>query len=719
MSEPAMGYFANGEPQTASGTVSATLDAGTPEEAVLLSVSVNGVACTITGPDANGNMSFTGQNPCSVSTNFTSATVTVCYTNSTTNVCHTIPLGVWEGYFIVRKEVTQALFGTCNAGFERGGEAGAFCDCCGSSDGWCLNDTGGCSHRRWYTFEGSNGTGSNEWTRVEWHWLNNGGQCVQTGTPDSNDLDFFMWWDEEQHGGPGQPTDPPEGFSSWPRARGLRFGDLDIQVFGQVDWFDPDFGWGYGDGIIDGEWVMLYQESNDGWIEFVAPVYYGTNTPVIFTFEGVSYRPPPGQTMNWTNVLYDGHSPVVVEGDQVGYLITVNGGQTKRIEASSFTWPSAGGWAATTNSAAVAGWRYCREEDLQVMDESAIQVETVQASGSLFTFSGFHNNACDITFIFPSSATKVYINRLQQIEFVARVADATDGTVIEWRFEDPGVELLTGSRSVGNDTLAGSGNDNNGDKDQNHNWLVGFVQAGGGVIQETTSTTQGGLAKIKFRTSSFGGDNYKIKAWVQKCGEQTAVTSPLITVWRKFTVEVDAMEDQAGGEFYPFQTGVGTAYSEVFIELAFRDDQVKANLVNTRYRQEINTLKCNGVELNETGGYIRKGSGNDGTTYNTSRDLHVIGIRKFANNLGRVGETCGRHSLVECRGKSNGQISYTTAHELGHGLGYPAHHPDQNAPEPGIMGTLGNVSIGQVKHFNSNQAELFRKQATPQYALPE
>jgi hypothetical protein len=55
-------------------------------------------------------MSFTGQNPCSVSTNFTSATVTVCYTNSTTNVCHTIPLGVWEGYFILEMEEAHEVY---------------------------------------------------------------------------------------------------------------------------------------------------------------------------------------------------------------------------------------------------------------------------------------------------------------------------------------------------------------------------------------------------------------------------------------------------------------------------------------------------------------------------------------------------------------------------------------------------------------------------------
>jgi hypothetical protein len=358
MSEPAMGYFANGQPQTASGTVSATLDAGTPEEAVLLSVSVNGVACTITGPDANGNMTFTGQNPCSVSTNFTSATVTVCYTNSTTNVCHTIPLGVWEGYFVQqrRAEIENRSLVLMFQRFP-----GNLCN--GIYDWFVPNFPPIIRTDIRFSLAASGGV---ECTTNQ---LGNARTSDSSHCADAPDFDALVY----------EYNVPPNGLCeqrSQPTSRGLTFGYSKEHEFRSNDYNN--------DAVFDDELVSTVSfywpsgETNE--IVFTAPIYYGTNTPVIFTFEGVNYATT--NALDLSQVTYDGNTPVTWSNEvgQVGYLLTVNGGNYYTNNRAKFSWPAGYTATSTTNTCQNCPPSYFGTASTYTVSDK-----------EWLTFSGFHN----------------------------------------------------------------------------------------------------------------------------------------------------------------------------------------------------------------------------------------------------------------------------------------------------------------------------------------
>jgi hypothetical protein len=63
------GFYANGQPQVVSGTVSQYRDAGLPNQTNIVSVTVNGIGTTLTGPDGNSNMDFTTTSTVPVNTN--------------------------------------------------------------------------------------------------------------------------------------------------------------------------------------------------------------------------------------------------------------------------------------------------------------------------------------------------------------------------------------------------------------------------------------------------------------------------------------------------------------------------------------------------------------------------------------------------------------------------------------------------------------------------
>jgi hypothetical protein len=360
-----IGYCANGEPQTASGTVSATLDAGTPEEAVLLSVSVNGVGCNLGTPDANGNMSFTGQSPCSVSTNFTSATVTVCYSNVTTNICETIPLGVWEGYFIRQRDTTRQ-----DITYDFSTPAPVACP----QGGWWVDSPHLQIARHQFDWQLP---GTNEFVWTENYFSADPQTAAQItkcqNQPDVDAIEWAFWHNSGES----------SGLTSQP-GRGLRFKSEDGYAHEYVDY---NF-----DGVLDSERIMFgHRRADEGWLKFVAPVYYPPDeeTPVIFTFEGVDYART--NDLDLSQVTYKGNSPVATNGNQVGYLIPVVGGQEYTLVESDFSWP-AGYETATTN----------------YFPEGYV---VGHATADWLRFSGFHNQNLVMKSIDFTSAGQLHKNK--------------------------------------------------------------------------------------------------------------------------------------------------------------------------------------------------------------------------------------------------------------------------------------------------------------------
>lgn len=93
------------------------------------------------------------------------------------------------------------------------------------------------------------------------------------------------------------------------------------------------------------EYASMSKEEDTGSIRFLAPREYGSNTTVIFTFEGMSYRQEEGVTPDLSQVQFRGQSPIAYdnEAQTASYWLTVNGGQEYTINQDDFTWPSDSG----------------------------------------------------------------------------------------------------------------------------------------------------------------------------------------------------------------------------------------------------------------------------------------------------------------------------------------------------------------------------------------
>jgi hypothetical protein len=337
MSSPAMGYFANGEPQVASGLVSPWYDEEQSVELPVVSVSVNGFATSLGSPDGEGNVPFTTTNAVSVSTNMTSATVTICWSNG---LCRTIPLGVWEGYEVTYRLQTNQ--GICVTASRYVG-------------GPCWNIHLESSYQRdFYEFTLPSGTASNVTILQEQTWKYPDGQCQEPVDPST--VTFV------HH--------PSETITNRSRVAketnwGLTFREDQTQGYQRIPFppSNPELNFEmyhpcYGDSRADGK------------IRFKAPKYYDPETAVVFTFEGLDYSRGPTEPKDLTQITYLGEPPVETNENSAGYLITVDGGAEYEITKDSFTWPP-----YTTN----------------IVSDSEYGHFDTYISANWLTFSGFHN----------------------------------------------------------------------------------------------------------------------------------------------------------------------------------------------------------------------------------------------------------------------------------------------------------------------------------------
>jgi hypothetical protein len=102
---------------------------------------------------------------------------------------------------------------------------------------------------------------------------------------------------------------------------------------------------------------------------------------------------------------------------------------------------------------------------------------------------------------------------------------------------------------------------------------------------------QYGIIQAKFRSvSTFAGDNYRIKASIAGPINSTsyAARSGLITVWKKFSVEMHEMRREGSGAYqFPLLTEVGRVFSELFIRLDFSTDSLSWFSVKWKFGVEL------------------------------------------------------------------------------------------------------------------------------------
>jgi hypothetical protein len=356
ITSPAFGKFANGENQSSAGKVSLRLRMGESNELTLASVSVNGLAASLSGPDGDGNVTWNNVTlPAPGCTNSVMPIiVSLCWTGTTfeagyTNICQDIPLGLLEGYEIVRRETSRVYLPVENTWWWRYPGSG-----CTDTNWW---RTDARKYETWDSFGLDCGSAANK-TNITRYFLSapvaNSTWCMDSTS--FTDLVWVPWSVQTNVQAVLQPS------------RGLWF---------EQSTHDSYAGAVYGNQQQWGEAVWHSEDREDGEIEFRAPFYYASNTVVVFTLEGVDYARPSGQGRELSNLWYRGTAPVAWsnEAGTVSYLLSVDGGQEYTISSNLFGWGSAtGGLPGYTVYPSNESWQ-------------AHGLETYRS----LSFTGFHN----------------------------------------------------------------------------------------------------------------------------------------------------------------------------------------------------------------------------------------------------------------------------------------------------------------------------------------
>ncbi len=307
ITSPTPGKFANGQPQSVFGFVSALLDEGTTGAATIKSVAINGVPATLTSPDGSGNRGLyaPGVAPPDCD-HFLILTAEIAWENG---AIFKIPLGLLEGYLITEMQREYH--------FE-------FLHFQEFTPLWFVSTS---SHRLdlYYNFT-----------------------CQPPALPlqPNSFADAYRWIpDTDFVGAPGLGTvgwlpdiylyeekylpQPPlkEGF--------IWGGSLDYGFrFGTED--------GHNCSFSDCSRQGFYKWTFDASLMFRAPASYGPNTPVIFTFEGIEYGKRSIDDLDLSLVKYNGKDPVTWDNARktASYLVTLDGGASYSLGAGSFSWPA-------------------------------------------------------------------------------------------------------------------------------------------------------------------------------------------------------------------------------------------------------------------------------------------------------------------------------------------------------------------------------------------
>ncbi len=310
ITSPAFGSFVNFSNVVVSGYVSALKDEGLPTATNVVAVTVNGVATTLGSVDGNGNRSFTTTSALPVPGDGSPVVLNVVaeWADGTTD-----PVAEMEGYLVTHKETSYDEEGHAEA-------SGLWI--CGD-DGWAEWT----QHATFSFFCGNTMTSSEYAFSTDKMYVG----CMATNIQESS---------------------TSNGWVAQPEAE-LKCGQ------------EIDQSSGHSENTQDSS--LVHRRWN-GSITFTAPMHYPADTLVRLQFDNINYaRDNYNVPADWTQVTFQGQPPFAPGS----YLISVTGGQTYTIDASSFSWPGA---VSKTWNYPDGNWWF-----------------TSSYTGDWFQFRGFHN----------------------------------------------------------------------------------------------------------------------------------------------------------------------------------------------------------------------------------------------------------------------------------------------------------------------------------------
>jgi hypothetical protein len=364
--DSSFGKFANGSTQTVTGVVSREFEVGDGSLLALASLTVNGSSVSI-GSGGSGASYSVPLAPPACTNSVMPVVIAACWTGVTfsasyTNICATMPLGLLEGYEILKRNLrekwargwgyyTSWTNGTCGTDW--------------NINVYCPSWTPGCILRDTENTFDACASGGPKVTITD--IVNTSGVfCASGWQSDWGSLN--NGWDVttlETHT-VGQPA-----------SRGLFLGDAKSE-YRQYTIYPSNERFDYVD--------FDFHTGEDAKIEFRAPFYYAPKTPVIFTLEGVNYARKSSDALDLTQVQLWGKSPISVDAasGNVNYLVEVTGGQTYTLDRNEISWPL----GFTLNSAP-----NCYNIQTSANpDQFNFECDWTETSGNWLSFSGFHND---------------------------------------------------------------------------------------------------------------------------------------------------------------------------------------------------------------------------------------------------------------------------------------------------------------------------------------
>jgi hypothetical protein len=315
ITSPVFGEFATAASNVVSGYVSAKFDEGLATETNVTTVTINGVEAVLDwdNMDEVGNVPFTSAQAIPLDEPITGS---IGGPGIPTNPAPTIPPTQSQQYEVLHREwhkdTVWALHGDYAMQPERD-----YYDCqivC--SEWWSTM-----ARHTWD--DDMNGT-NESYEESTWHKV--GSSCVANPHPET-----FSW----------EPSQTwQSNYTVDNLSKDLWFGTYTLDGSGYFPEHCYD-GTGYRLWHTHGQ--DLLRERHQTALTFRAPRQYGTNTTVIFTFEGMDnlYMLEDTTPLDLAQVKFRGQSPIAWSNEirTVSYLLTVDGGREYTLSQDDFEWP--------------------------------------------------------------------------------------------------------------------------------------------------------------------------------------------------------------------------------------------------------------------------------------------------------------------------------------------------------------------------------------------
>jgi hypothetical protein len=346
ITSPALGDFASSQSTIVNGYVSATVNSGLPTEADVTSVLINGVAAVLDweNEDENGNVPFATTNAIPLGVPITGQVLTngdgdaqSFGENDMSSVTSlVIPPAPSQQYQLIHQE----RHGEGISGYSNGEYANRpsfyYEDCspaCFGENWWStmareigddVIDTNGPTEQYQGTI-----------------WVNAGGHCVNPPQPETFSWSLYSSNSSICVGTNRTSNGVDSGGCSVTLSKLNFFGSWSIDGSGNfpatcgAPWCPVMPQHYYYQGL------ELCRDWDWGVVSFLASPQYDTNTPVLFTFQGMNYMRATGAPLDLSQVSWRGLSPATWSNDAqtVSYVVSLTRNQQYTLNQDSFDWP--------------------------------------------------------------------------------------------------------------------------------------------------------------------------------------------------------------------------------------------------------------------------------------------------------------------------------------------------------------------------------------------